>query len=299
MSRLLNEIKRINVFIRQPKEFFSEDLSVKEKTVIFLCVFLYNLFVTAFILLTLYLLNEHILALRMPLLKMSLPSIVFFMIFLIPLFEELIFRLPLRRKRNWIWRLLEEWFRMEPKVLWNRCYRYILYFFVIVFGLLHLSNYKNKEILFFVLAPLIVAPQLFVGLLLSYIRLRLGFWWGVLKHCTWNGLIIFGSILFFHDKEVIHTQQSNLALSVSELMYIENWNGKFDVFQTEDGLIDSISIRGGSLQQLLDSLYTEDHFLVFDDTWIELQLHAKPAIKKEILLDLLKAQYQIKPIAGN
>lgn len=99
-----------------------------------------------------------------------------------PFAEELIFRYFLRYKG------------LKTKIIkqryWNRAFPYLVYVSAITFGMVHAANYSNNSNLFYVLSPLIVLSQLIGGLILSYIRVRLNFIWGVLFHATWNLIIV-------------------------------------------------------------------------------------------------------------
>lgn len=81
--------------------------------------------------------------------------------------EEFLFRYPLR-------------FFSDKKY-----FRWIIYIPCIGFGLIHLSNYKidSSHLLF---APLIVIIQIYGAFMFSFIRLKYGFWYGVLLHIIHN-----------------------------------------------------------------------------------------------------------------
>ncbi len=59
------------------------------------------------------------------------------------------------------------------------------------FALVHLFNYYlNFYVILF--APILIGSQFIGGCLFGYIRLKNGFWWGVLSHAAFNGLMILG-----------------------------------------------------------------------------------------------------------
>jgi Type II CAAX prenyl endopeptidase Rce1-like len=70
------------------------------------------------------------------------------------------------------------------KLFQNR-YKWIFYGSSFLFGVLHLSNYKFSWVIV-ALTPILVLPQIFGGVLLSYIRVTYGFWRGVLGHFMYN-----------------------------------------------------------------------------------------------------------------
>ncbi|MFC6100435.1 CPBP family intramembrane glutamic endopeptidase [Olivibacter domesticus] len=298
MHAVLDEIKKINTFIKQPVEFFPEQLTRKDKIRVFLSAILYKVLFVGFILVILYMIEKYLFVFQMPLLGTKLWVIFLYAVILAPLFEELIFRLPLRYNKNWIWRKIESLFRLQPQVFWLQNYKYILYTFVFLFGIVHLMNYTNKEFLFFLIAPLIVGSQLFGGLLLSYTRLKLGFWWGVAQHSIWNGLIITLSLILFHNKEVVNINREGFALSIHELGYLDKQEQVFELSQLKNGSVDLLEVKNGSIQQLMDSLYRDDHLVVLSDTWMNLTLKAPKGIDKKVLLNVLKEQYHIKSLTG-
>lgn len=107
------------------------------------------------------------------------PMVILFLAAVVaPIMEELIFRAPLYLFR---------------KVKNN--FKYIFYGVALIFGFIHISNYEitTTSIL---LSPILVAPQIIAGLILGYVRVRLGLTYSILLHSTFNGLAIIPSILF-------------------------------------------------------------------------------------------------------
>ncbi|NJK29195.1 MAG: CPBP family intramembrane metalloprotease [Acaryochloris sp. RU_4_1] len=63
---------------------------------------------------------------------------------------------------------------------------WLFYGLAISFGLVHLSNFTSLAGQAWLLAPLLVLPQTALGIFLGFIRLRYGFWWSVLTHAFHN-----------------------------------------------------------------------------------------------------------------
>jgi len=59
---------------------------------------------------------------------------------------------------------------------------------IILFGLMHVSNYSPLQWPIIWIYPLYVVPQLFMGWLISYIRFKNGFVWGIALHCIINSM---------------------------------------------------------------------------------------------------------------
>jgi hypothetical protein len=59
---------------------------------------------------------------------------------------------------------------------------------MIIFGLLHTFNYAPFQLGILYIYPLYVLPQLFMGWLLTYVRFKNGFFWGIALHVLINGI---------------------------------------------------------------------------------------------------------------
>jgi hypothetical protein len=77
---------------------------------------------------------------------------------------------------GWLDRVMREKFRL------------VLYGSTAAFAVLHLANFENAGSWLVVLPA--VLPQFTVGLVLAYLRLRLGFWHGVLAHGAYNAFAL-------------------------------------------------------------------------------------------------------------
>ncbi len=98
-------------------------------------------------------------------------------VILAPLLEELIFRGPLIFFRK------------------SRYFAFFLYGSTLIFGFYHITNFElSREVL--LLSPILVAPQLCVGVFLAYIRVRFGLLWAILLHALYNFALI-GPVLVF------------------------------------------------------------------------------------------------------
>lgn len=99
--------------------------------------------------------------------KYSLPVIALLAIVVAPVVEELIFRAPLVLFKK------------------SRFFNLILYLFTLVFGFYHITNFElTTTVLLF--SPLLVAPQISVGFFLGFIRVRLGLFWAIALHASYN-----------------------------------------------------------------------------------------------------------------
>jgi len=104
------------------------------------------------------------------------PGYLFFLIVIVaPLFEELICRGPMFFFKN------------------KRYFKYVFYILTLLFGFYHITNFEINSTTA-LLSPLLVAPQLSLGAILGFIRVRFGLWWAIALHAIYNCILI-GPIL--------------------------------------------------------------------------------------------------------
>ncbi len=111
------------------------------------------------------------------------PEFIFAMaVIFAPVLEELLFRGPMYLFRN------------------SRYFNILFYLFTLAFGFYHLTNFEIDSTILY-LSPLLVAPQLIIGLMLGYIRVRLGLEWAILLHACYN-LILIGPLLLLKSLDI-------------------------------------------------------------------------------------------------
>lgn len=89
-----------------------------------------------------------------------------------PLIEEVIFRAPLT---------------LFKKPLY---FKYAFYSTAIIFGYIHLFNYQEINANMILFSPILVAPQILVGLYLGFIRVKFGLLWSIALHAVYNGVLM-------------------------------------------------------------------------------------------------------------
>lgn len=87
--------------------------------------------------------------------------------------------------------LLEEFFFRGPMVFFQnkRYFKFIFYLLTLVFGFYHITNFEVTPTVL-ALSPILVAPQISVGLFLGFIRVRFGLLWAMLLHACYNLLLV-------------------------------------------------------------------------------------------------------------
>jgi hypothetical protein len=61
---------------------------------------------------------------------------------------------------------------------------------ICLFGLIHISNFSPLQWPILWIYPLYVLPQIFMGWLITYIRFKNGFIWGIMLHCLINSVVM-------------------------------------------------------------------------------------------------------------
>ncbi|SIR15944.1 CPBP family intramembrane glutamic endopeptidase [Maribacter ulvicola] len=101
----------------------------------------------------------------------SVVLIFFLAVIIAPFFEELLFRGPLVFFKH------------------SKYFKHAFYLFTIAFGFMHISNFEmNTQVLLF--SPLLVAPQIGVGFLLGFIRVKFGLVWSMALHALYNMVLV-------------------------------------------------------------------------------------------------------------
>ncbi len=156
-------------------------------------------------------------------------QIVLLTVAIMPLVEEIVFRLWLKPHRHYImfffltlsiallWVIVRSnpfeiksipWivalpsllllgigFVMMEKVgphlekLWTRRFGFLVGFSIILFGFVHLGNYTLTTEII-LFSPIIILPQIVIGFFLTYLRVRFGLIWGYFMHALHNGLFL-------------------------------------------------------------------------------------------------------------
>lgn len=206
-------------FLRHPKEEHLPDSSMGQKLKLIALLYLIELPVIVSFILTISLLKHFKLFdidkhFGVDLFsKFSYTTILFLAVILAPLIEETIFRLPLRYRRNYLLRLISGGISVTGLVdkdklqqgvqrFWNASFGWFFYGMAITFGLIHLTNYSDpKSLILF--APLLTITQMCGGLIMGYIRVKIGFIWGITYHAAHN--LIFFSIAIYSIASISFT----------------------------------------------------------------------------------------------
>jgi membrane protease YdiL (CAAX protease family) len=166
--------------------------------------------------------NKNLILFQLPLDQLVLFGVVF-----VPLIEELIFRLYLRFKHNFLARLIillasitgkQKKSKIESQLFlfWERRFRGIFYFSVIVFGMVHLLNF-DYSLNLLLLAPVIIAPQLIIGLFLGFLRVKHNLLLGFFLHAIHNAIFLIIPLLFMDQTiEKLNIKNKDYSLKIEQ-----------------------------------------------------------------------------------
>ena len=268
-------------FIKKPQDF-PDTKSNKWKV-------FFTLFVAKLLLLVVYLpaaalLDKYVVLEQSIDLSSSAIGSLFLFVLLIPLIEEVIFRLGLRRKY-----LIEAIFDEKA---WHRWFPFFVYSSTIIFGLVHISNYANTQWVFFALAPFIILTQLVGGFIMAYLRVKFNFWLGVLYHATWNFMMIFiigYFVILFNDDT--HIKTDDYELTIKEKMFESFSEKKVISYKADDKTVYSIESKDYNMTELFEIIYKDNkEYIPKPATVVELKFEAENGISKDSLLILLEQE---------
>ena len=285
------------------KEFYSEifkwikhpdeinlDVRPPEKLIIVSKILLLDCLLGLLFSVLAYLVDSYIIKLDMPL-DDSHPVLIFFLVVLIaPIIEESIFRFPLKYQRNYLARLISFLSKGWLKKRWGSFFKYFLYLSIILFGVIHLLNFSNSEILFFVFSPVIIGSQLTGGILLSYTRIKLGFVWSIFQHSVFNLILLVLVIFFSHNHIIAQESNKDVSIKIVEQAYVYKHNSYYESESSRDTIF-SIKANDISLSTFIDSLNIKN-IKHFEDKWIDVQINCEKGIRKMDLKNLLKKLIQ-------
>jgi membrane protease YdiL (CAAX protease family) len=282
-------------FLKQPHEKFKEVLRTEEKWKIFFTILCIDF---VFVVLSggvLAIIDEYILKLQPTELENlfnneSIFFILFMVAFFVPLIEELIFRLYLNYNRNFLFLGLDKLTNNWAKKIWENYFKGFFYFSAFIFGLVHITNYSNNSALFFILIPFIILPQLLGGLIIGYIRLKLGFFWGVLEHGLHNFLIFAGIIFFANTTVLVDQTEVEYDLIIEKMEFGLNKPIKLNTYASKE-IIDSIIGKNTTVKDVAEILDSKDTILLKNSNRINIRFINKANLpnSKQLIIKELQA----------
>lgn len=228
-------------------------------------------------------------------------------VLLAPLVEELIFRTFLTFRRNYPLRLIIALaglvgIRSKAKVRgflqrkWRKHYQVFFYSMAAFFAFVHIYNFEISTAVWLLL-PFLVLPQLILGLLLGYMRVRYGLLWSMYLHGVHN-LIFVGVSLWVINETV---EKLDLKTETYEIKIEEAGSGGPDK-STSTISNSSVSFQKVKMIEILLYLLDKDEPLVeiadADKANLLLNIYFTTGIdtldSKQLILEKLQQVYGMK-----
>lgn len=292
-------VKDFFLFLKKPQEIFTESLSDKQKWKILFSILLLDFILVIIASGILSFIDSFLFKLESDQFTDILSnngafSIILIAVILVPLIEELIFRFPLKYERNLLFHFFDFLSRNRVKTLWLKHFSIFFYFSATLFALMHLTNYSNNTLFFYILGPLIVLPQLIGGLTLGYLRLKLGFFWGVLQHGLYNLILFSIGILFFNTSQLTKITNADYSLEINTLEFGLNKPIKLEAYKSEDR-IDSIIGNNTTIKELAKILNSSDVVLLKKSNRLNIRFINKTNSKnpESIIINELKKELDL------
>ena len=196
-------------FLKKPNDQ-QVNLSTKDKLLVISKLLVLELLFTLIIILPINYLISNLITVKSERLDYkynTIYAIILLMVIIAPFLEEIAFRSILRYNSVFA--------KLISRQKWDQYFPLLVYSMSILFGVVHASNFYNDTWLFYALSPLIILSQLSGGFILSYIRVRINFYYGFLHHALWNFvalLIMPFIILLFTNPFTDHTKNYNLEI---------------------------------------------------------------------------------------
>lgn len=160
------------------------------------------------------------------------------------------------------------------KNVWKNKYRSVFYITALVFGGIHIINHK-LSINNLIFAPLIIAPQIILGLNAGYLRIKSGFKWGLLLHIAHN-VVFYGIFLYLMNPNLFdlnknafiidyppkYSSSNDYSLTINE--------GKENAFNTYKITPDEISFENTKMKEVFAILANASQAkIIFESKVIE------------------------------
>ncbi len=120
-------------------------------------------------------------------------SKVFYQTGIINIRDGLTVRLSIAVSVGLIFYFVARSFSDHIRPLWGKKFRWVYYFSVLLFGLMHMFNYDTSHDI--LLLPILTLPQMIGGIFNGYVRVKYGFFYGVFLHSIYNLLPMLGTVL--------------------------------------------------------------------------------------------------------
>ena len=271
-------------FLKNPHEKFNETLSIKQKWEFLFYILVLDFILVIFASAIISFIDSFLFELESDSIEEIFSnkgafSILILAALVVPFIEELLFRFFLKYERNLLFHFFDFLTKNKAKIFWDNHF-------------MHLTNFSNTNILFYILAPLIVLPQFIGGLTLGYTRLKLGFFWGVLQHGLYNFILFSVVLLFLNTSNLTNVNNDAYSLEITELEMGLNKPVKLITYKSENR-IDSIIGNNTTVKEVAEILNATDTILLKQSKRINIRFINKTNSQnpETIILDELKKHF--------
>ncbi|MBC5992741.1 CPBP family intramembrane glutamic endopeptidase [Pontibacter cellulosilyticus] len=164
--------------------------------------------------------------------------------------------------------------------IWPQKYRLVFYSVAVLFGLMHIANYTGFDYTSaaVLLIPVLIAPQIWAGFALGYMRVKYGFFWGLFLHVAHNAFFFSVALLFMSElKEKLNVSNDQYTLKVEEYMRPVATAGSQSTIDH-----DSVAFKNIKLEEvIIDLLQKEEDKIQFEES-VYLKRNINLAFKSQV-----------------
>ena len=245
--------------------------------------------------------------------QLPISSILLGGVIIIPFIEELIFRLYLRFKYNYVAQSIlllssvagaqnKSKLEIFLKNFWSKNFKSIFYLSAILFAYVHIFNFEYSTTIL-LLSPILIAPQFVIGLFLGYLRMKYNLVLGYFMHAIHNAIFLIPFIFMIgpYENHTFKTEKLNIKNN--------DYSIKIEEFKVYTGdristaRIDSVCFNPTSIKSMIVFLLGKDEMLVESNSTEKIDKKINITFKKytkdnsdnkEIILKHLMQVYDFK-----
>jgi membrane protease YdiL (CAAX protease family) len=191
--------------------------------------------------------------------------IILLLVVITPFIEELIFRLYLRFKYNYVTQSIlllssvtgaqnKSKLEIFLKNFWSKNFKTIFYLSAILFGYVHIFNYEYSTTIL-LLSPILIATQFVAGLFLGYLRMKYNLVLVYFMHAIHNAIFLIPFIFMMGPFEKLNIKNNDYSIKIEESKIYTG-----DIISTSS--IDSVSFNPTSIKSMIAFLLDKEEMLI-------------------------------------
>lgn len=273
-------IKEIISFYKNPQDIRSSDISFKSNIRAIINTIILDILISIPIIIALiFIMKSDLLPIDSEYIDYNSNTIwttILSIVILVPLLEEITFRLPLRY--NWLYS------KLITRKTWGYFFRILVYIFPFIFGYVHLTNFGKINSTLILLSPILVGSQLLSGYLYTFLRVRYNFISAVICHSTWNFITTVVPLLMGMLEKPYEKKTNDYYLSIKYHEFNDLKKQKLSV-DSSNGKIFKIDVKQYSINHIVDTLTNKNRNA--SDFIIDLELNSKKGITKDEFIKII------------